>query len=111
MDINTLRGMKMAAALPIGTHQVVFKKFQWRIDKDGQVKGAWIHIDGFKPLYLNYFDNNENYQLEYLLNQLGTDSYDDNIINEFTNTVITVTRYPKEEYINTSFNPNPKAAE
>lgn len=110
MKLDEIRNTKRTHALPVGNFEVVFKKFQWRTDAEGEVKGAWIHIDGYKPLYLTFFEDRENYQLDYFLDQIGceTDVYDDNLINEYAGTVIKVSRYPNGEYINTSFNPNPR---
>ena len=112
MNINEIKNMKKTIALPTGTYDVVFEKFEWRTDENGDVKGAWIRIKGYKPLYLTFFENN-NYQLDYFLDQLGIDDYDSDIINEHTGTVIKVRRSLRvspdgKEYINNDFNPNPK---
>lgn len=108
MKLDALTSKKRLSPLPLGTHEVTFLKFDWYTDKEQNVKGAWIHIEGYKPLYLNYFDDAENFQLDFLLDQLGVDSYDPEDINEAHGTVIKCTRYPNDEYINTSFNPKPK---
>lgn len=113
MKLNETKTKKREQNLPEGTHEVIFKKFAWFADENQDVKGARIYIDGYRPLYLNYFDEGENFQLDYLLDQLGIeDSYDEEDINEASGTVIKCTRYPKQVkdklYINTSFNPKPK---
>lgn len=105
MKKSEMKNMKKAQTLGIGTHDVTFKKFAWRTDKNDEVLGAFIHIEGYQPLYLNFFEEN-NYMFDYFLDQLGIDSYDEDTINECAPRTIKVTRYPNGNFINTSFNPN-----
>lgn len=111
MNINELKKMKKAPELPFGKNEVTFKEIQYRTDNfTGDVNGVFVHIENFKPLYLNFFANGQNFQLDLLLDQLGCDSYDPDEINKAKGTVIIAHRYTRETetgtFTNTSFNPN-----
>lgn len=110
MRLDNFKAMKRAAELELGTHKVVFEKIQYRTDDVGEVTGAFIHVRGFRSLFIPIFET-ENYQLDLLLAQLGCDSYDDAEINKFAGKEITCTRYQRETYTNVSFNPNPREVE
>lgn len=109
MKINELKNMKRATEMPIGTNEVVFDHIDYREDKEtGDINGIFVHTEGFKPLFIPFFDNGQNYQLDLLLDQLGVDSYDPDDINECKGTVISATRYIRETetdaFTNVSFN-------
>lgn len=107
MKINEFRNMKKAPEMPLGKREVVFKSLQYRVDAEGEVTGAFVHVEGFRSLFIPIFAE-QNFQLDLLLGQLGCESYDDNEINKFAGTVITVNRYERKTdtatYTNVSFN-------
>ena len=96
--------------LALGTHEVTFERIQYREDFEGNITGAFIHIKGFKSLFIPIFEE-ENFQLDLLLAQLGEDSYSEQNINTHRGQKIICTRYPRGEYTNVSFNPNPRDTE
>lgn len=110
MNINTLRNTKRPGQMPLGRNEATFKEIQYRADAEGEVTGAFIHTEEFSPVYIPIFDEN-NYQLELLVRQLGdTATYSEEEINQYKGTKIIVWRYPREQYVNTSFNANYKEA-
>ena len=96
--------------LELGTHKVIFKGIQYREDAEGNINGAFVHIKGYRSLFLPIFEE-ENFQLDLLLRQLNEESYSEEAISAHAGTEIIVTRYPRGEYTNVSFNPNPREAE
>lgn len=105
MKISELKNMKVAKEMPLGTHEVTFKKIQYRTDATDNITGVFVHIEEYRSLFIPFFEE-DNFQLDLLLNQLGCNSYDPDEINAFAGTVIKATRFVKGEYTNTSFNPN-----
>ena len=110
MNINAIKGTKVKENMPIGTHDVAFEKIEYRADAYGNVKNAFVHVEGYRSLYLPIFDG-DNFQLDFLCKQLGAESWDDEEINQHKGTVITVHRFERENplnpdnpFINTSFN-------
>lgn len=110
MKLNDLKKMSVTPEMPLGTHEVVFKKIQYRTDEDDNVTGVFIHVEGYRSLFIPFFEQ-DNFQLDLLLRQLGCTSLDPDEINKCAGTVIKATRYVKGEYTNTSFNPNGAANE
>lgn len=104
MKINELKNMKKAPEMPLGTHEVTFKKIQYRTDADENINGVFVHIEEYRSLFIPFFEE-DNFQLDLLLEQLGCDSYDPDEINDCAGTKIKVTRYQRDVYTNTSFNP------
>lgn len=113
MNINAIKNTKVKENMPLGTHEVAFEKIEYRTDAFGNVKNAFVHVAGFRSLYLPIFDG-DNFQLDFLCKQLGAESWDDAEINEHKGTIITVHRFERENplnpdnpFVNTSFNPDP----
>lgn len=104
MRIDEIRNMKRAAEMPLGTHEVTFKKIQYRTDTTGEINGVFVHVNEYRSLFIPFFEE-DNFQLDLLLEQLGCDSYDPEEINKFHDTKIKATRYQRGAYTNTSFNP------
>lgn len=104
MKISEIKKMKVMPEMPLGTHEVTFKKIQYRTDSEMNINGVFVHIAEFRSLFIPFFEE-DNFQLDLLLKQLGCDSYDPDEINKCEGTMIKATRYPRGEYINTSFNP------
>lgn len=111
MNINAIKNTKVRENLAIGTHEVAFEKIEYRVDREGNVRNAFVHIAGYRAIYLPIFDG-DNFQLDLLCKQLGAESWNDEEINEHKGTMITVHRYERENpmdpdnpFINTSFNP------
>ena len=110
MKLNELKNRKVAKELPIGRHEVTFKKIDYRTNSEMDITGVFIHIDGYKPLFIPFFDNGDNFQLDLLLEQLGCDSYDPDEINQCTGTRIIAQKYIRQvedrTFTNVSFNTN-----
>ena len=110
MKISEIKNMKVAAEMPLGQHEVTFKRIQYRTDADMNINGVFVHVEEYRSLFIPFFEE-DNFQLDLLLKQLGCDSYDPDEINKFAGTVIKATRYVRGQYTNTSFNPNGTANE
>ena len=111
MKLNELKKMTVAADMPMGKNEVVFKKIDYRIDKETEdITGVFVHIENYRPLFLPFFASGDNFQLDLLLNQLGCTSYDPDEVNKAAGTVIVAHRYVRETaeqtYTNVSFNAN-----
>ena len=104
MKISEIKNMQVAKEMPLGTEEVTFKRIQYRTDADDNINGVFVHIEEYRSLFLPFFEQ-DNFQLDLLLGQLGCESYDPEEINKCAGTVITATRYQRGEYVNTSFNP------
>lgn len=115
MNLNELKNKEVRHALAIGKHEdIVFDHIEYRTDKSGEITGIWVHIEKFRPLFLPFFEE-DNFQLDLLLEQLGIDSYDPDDINKAKGTVIICHRYERvtdtDTFINVSFNPRYVAEE
>lgn len=109
MKLNELKNMSRATEMPIGKNEVTFKEIQYREDRTtGDINGIFVHIEEYSPVFIPFFDNGQNFQLDLLLRQLDEDSYDPEEINKHAGKKIVVHRYVREEYTNTSFNANYK---
>jgi hypothetical protein len=109
MKLNELTRKEVRTALAIGKHEnIIFDHIEYRTDRAGDITGIYVHVEKFKPLFLPFFDE-DNYQLDLLLEQLGIESYDPEEINKAKGTVIIVHRYErvtdKDTFVNVSFNP------
>lgn len=109
MNINDLAKREFKKNLALGKHNVVFDHIEYRTDDEGDITGIYVHIEAFKPLFVPFFDNGENYQLDLLLEQLNVDSYAPDEINRAKGTTIICHRYERvtdtNTYTNVSFNP------
>ena len=110
MKLADIRNTKVKENMPIGTHEVVFEKIEYRVDGQGNVKNAFVHFEGYRSIYLPIFDG-DNFQLDFLCKQLGADSWDPDELNAHKGTAIIVHRYERENplnpdnpFLNTSFN-------
>ena len=104
MKLNEFKNMKKAVEMPLGTHDVTFKRIQYRTDSEDNITGVFVHVEEYRSLFIPFFEE-DNFQLDLLLEQLGTNSYDPEEINKCIGTVIKATRYERGDYVNTSFNP------
>lgn len=109
MNINELKRRAFRKQLELGKHEVVFDHIEYRTDNSGDITGIWVHVQTFKPLFLPFFDNGDNYQLDLLLEQLGVESYDPDEINQATGTCVICHKYERitdtDTFTNISFNP------
>lgn len=117
MKISDFENITLKAPLQTGTHIVTLAEARYHVDKDEDLKGIWIDLEeNYKALYIPIFDNNNNYQLEFFMQQIGeaTSKPSLAIMNKHKGAKLTVHRYISKneetgkEYINTSFNPSPK---
>ena len=111
MKLNDLKTMRRNVEMPMGRNEVVFNRIDYRTDREtGDITGIFVHIQDYKPLFIPFFDNGENFQLDLLLDQLGCNSYDPDEINQHTGEVIVAHRYLRETenqtFRNVSFNAN-----
>ncbi len=111
MKLNELMNVKRAVEMPMGKNEVVFDHIDYRIDRETEdITGIFVHVKDYRPLFLPFFDNGQNFQLDLLLDQLGCDSYAPDEINKCKGTVIVAHRYIRETdtdtFTNVSFNAN-----
>ena len=109
MRLDVFEAQAVQEALPLGTHSVTFEGLRYRVDKIGDVVGAFVDIDGFDNLYIPIREK-DNFQLDFLRRQLGVKSYRASDFNAKAGTEIICSRYMSADgqYTNTSFNPNPR---
>lgn len=105
MKMNELKNMKRLPSLTAGKHEVTFKSINYGTDEFGDVTHFFINTNEFRPFRLPLSDD-MTFQLDYLLEQLGTDSYDPEVINALTGKKIVVTGVVREAYVNAQLNPN-----
>lgn len=111
MKLNELKKVARLQEMPLGTNEVIFDHIDYRTDKETEdINGIFIHVKDYKPLFIPFFDNGQNFQLDFLLDQLEVESYDPDDINKKTGTSIIAHRYQRqvetETYTNVSFNKN-----
>ena len=94
-DINR---MAVAKEMPLGIIDAVFEKLEYKIDPENNenIKGTFLHFEGFRSIYLPFTDGQINYQLDYLLEQLGVESYAEADVNAKEGTPVKISRYIKE---------------
>lgn len=115
MNINTFKDKQYRKTLALGKHEdIVFDHIEYRTNNSGDITGIWVHVEKFKPLFLPFFED-DNFQLDLLLEQLGIESYDPDEINQAKGTIIICHRYERvtdtDTYTNVSFNPRYVAEE
>ena len=97
LTMKDIEKMAVAKDMPLGITEAVFEKLEYRIDEETEtVIGAYLHFEGYRSIYLPFTDGEINYQLDYLLEQLGVESYALQDINATAGTIVKVSRYIKE---------------
>ena len=97
LTMKDIEKMAVAKEMPLGITEAVFEKIEYRIDEANEtVIGAYVHFQGYRSIYLPFTDGEINYQLDYLLEQLGVESYALPEINATTGSVVKISRYIKE---------------
>lgn len=110
MKLNELRTKEILRSLPLGKNEVIFDHIDYRTDDEDNINGVWVYIQKYRPLFLPFFEE-DNFQLDLLLEQLGIESYDPDEINKAKGTVIIAHRYERydeqkaQTFTNVSFNP------
>lgn len=87
--------------------EVTFQYIQYRTNDEGDVVGAFIHIENYKSLYVPIFPD-RNTQLDAFLDQIGCKSRATAEINKHKGAKIKASRYQIKRndrtYTNVSFN-------
>ena len=97
LTIADIEKMAVAKEMPLGTIDAVFESMEYKLDENQEdIKGTFLHFEGFRSIYLPFTDGKVNYQLDYLLEQLGVDSYSPAEINAKEGTSVKISRYLKE---------------
>lgn len=109
MKLNEFANTKRAVEMPMGKNEVVFDHIDYRTDRETEdINGIFVHVKDYRPLFIPFFDNGQNFQLDLLLDQLGCDSYDPKEINQHKGQIIVAHRYLRETetdtFTNVSFN-------
>lgn len=105
MKLNELIKKDVVPAMPVGTEELTFEKFEIVVNntKDQDIKGFRVYTKEYRSFYINWFNDGENYELDNLIDQLEVTSYDPEVINKAKGTKILVTRSYNQEFLNTSF--------
>ena len=105
MKLDELKNIKRDVEMPMGKNEVVFDHIDYRADKQtGDINGIFVHVKDYRPLFLPFFDNGQNFQLDLLLDQLGCESYDPDEINKCKGAIIIAHRYLRETETDTCTN-------
>ena len=97
LTIADIEKMAVAKEMPLGTIDAVFESMEYKLDENQEdIKGTFLHFEGFRSIYLPFTDGKVNYQFDYLLEQLGVESYAPAEINAKEGTSVKVSRYLKE---------------
>lgn len=110
MKLAELKNKSVLRAMPMGKNEVTFLSINYRENEHGDLDGAFINIQEYRPLFIPIFEG-DNFQLDLLTEQLGVDSYDPDEINKTTGTKIVAHKYVRfdpnrgQEFTNVSFNP------
>lgn len=116
MKLNDLKKKTVKATLPICMKkEVTFKSLNYRTDEQGNINGIFVEVAEYRSLFLPFFEDGNNFELDNLLEQLGVDTYDPEEINKTAGTKIIVSKVERKKdkdiFENVSFNPNIKRVE
>lgn len=117
MNLNDFGKMHFPKTLGTGDFTLTFDHMEIYATPEGEVKGFWLHVaEDYKPVFLPYFANGNNPQMEFFAKQMsGGQDFDPVFIDtNCKGKQFVIHRYntkPNDAgrvYTNTSFNPNPR---
>ena len=105
MKLNDLAKVIVKKAMPISEEpiEVTFENIRYLVDEDMEVTAYVVSFIEYKDAYFKFFDENRNYELENLVDQLGAESFAPEEINKFSGKKIKARAYVNEAYVNTTF--------
>ena len=105
MKLNELRNVMVKKAMPITEEpiQVVFEGIRYLVDENEDITAYVVSFAEYKDAYFKFFDENRNYELENLVDQLGAENFAPEEINKFSGKKIKARAYTNESYVNTTF--------
>lgn len=105
MKINDLAKVTVKKAMPITEEpiEVTFENIRYLVDEDMEITAYVVSFKEYKDAFFKFFDEGRNYELENLIDQLGSESFAPEEINKFSGKKIKARAYMNVEYINTTF--------
>lgn len=105
MKLNDLKKVMVKKAMPITEEpiEVTFEGIRYLINEDEDVTAYVVSFVEYKDAYFKFFDENRNYELENLVDQLGAESFAPEEINRYSGKKIKARAYVNEAYVNTTF--------
>lgn len=105
MKLNELRNVAVKKSMPISEEpiEVTFEGIRYLVNEDEDITAYVVSFTEFKDAYFKFFDENRNYELENLIDQLGAESFAPEEINKFSGKKIKARAYVNEAYVNTTF--------
>lgn len=96
LTMNDIKAMAVQKDMPLGVTEAPFVKLEYRADEESnEVTGAYVHLEGYRSIYLHFTNHEVNYQLGYLLEQLGIETYAPDEVNKCKGAMVKVSRYLK----------------
>lgn len=105
MKLNDLAKVMVKKSMPITEEpiEVTFEGIRYLVNEDEDITAYVVSFMEYKDAYFKFFDENRNYELENLIDQLGAESFAPEEVNKFSGKKIKARAYVNEEYINTTF--------
>lgn len=105
MKLEQLKKVMVKKSMPISEEplEVTFEGIRYLVNEDEDITAYVVSFVEYKDAYFKFFDENRNYELENLIDQLGAESFAPEEINKYSGKKIKARAYVNEEYINTTF--------
>ena len=105
MKLNELKKVMVKKAMLITEEpiEVTFENIRYLVDEDMEVTAYVVSFVEYKDAFFKFFDEGRNYELENLVDQLGSESFAPEEINKFSGKKIKARAYTNENYVNTTF--------
>ena len=105
MKLEQLKRVAVKKAMPITEEpiEVTFENIRYLVDEEMEITAYVVSFKEYKDAFFKFFDEGRNYELENLVDQLGSESFAPEEINRYSGKKIKARAYVNEEYINTTF--------
>ena len=105
MKLNELRNVTVKKSMPITEQpiEVTFESIRYLVDENEDITAYVVSFTEFKDAFFKFFEEGRNYELENLIDQLGSESFAPEEINKFSGKKIKARAYVNEAYVNTTF--------
>lgn len=105
MKLEQLKKVMVKKSMPISEEplEVTFEGIRYLVNEDEDITAYVVSFVEYKDAYFKFFDENRNYELENLIDQLGAESFAPEEVNKFSGKKIKARAYVNEAYVNTTF--------
>ncbi len=105
MKLEQLKKVMVKKSMPITEEpiEVTFEGIRYLVDENEDITAYVVSFVEYKDAYFKFFDENRNYELENLIDQLGAESFAPEEVNKFSGKKIKARAYVNEAYVNTTF--------